>query len=82
MKVQPRKTERIHALDSLRAIMMLLGIVLHTAMTYADTNYPGWIIKDSDATHIFNDYIHSVIHSFRMQTFFMVAGFFCVAFIL
>ncbi len=75
MNVQPRKTERIHALDSLRAIMMLLGIVLHTVMTYAHTSYPGWI-KDSSAMHISNDYIHDVIHSFRMQTFFVVAGFF------
>ncbi len=77
MKVQPQKTERIHALDSLRAIMMLLGVVLHTTMTYADTDYGlGWGLKDIGATHISNDYIHRVIHSFRMQTFFVVAGFF------
>jgi fucose 4-O-acetylase-like acetyltransferase len=78
MKVQPQKTERIHALDSLRAIMMLLGIVLHTAMTYADTDFSpgGWILKDIGSTDISNDYIYYVIHSFRMQTFFVVAGFF------
>ena len=50
MKVQPKKIERIHALDSLRAIMMLLGVVLHTAMTYADTDYGlGWGLKDIGA---------------------------------
>jgi peptidoglycan/LPS O-acetylase OafA/YrhL len=77
MKVQPRKKERIHALDSLRAIMMLLGIVLHTAMTYADTDFgSAWILKDIGSTDISNDYIYKVIHSFRMQTFFVVAGFF------
>ena len=77
MKVHPQKTERIHALDSLRAIMMLLGIVLHTAMTYADTDFgDAWILKDIGSTDISNDYIYQVIHSFRMQTFFVVAGFF------
>ena len=77
MKVQPQKTERIHALDSLRAIMMLLGIVLHTAMTYSVTDYsPGWPYKDISATHLSNDYMHELIHSFRMQIFFVVAGFF------
>ena len=77
MKVQPQKTERIHALDSLRAIMMLLGIVLHTTMTYADTDFgDAWILKDIGSTDISNDYIYKVIHSFRMQTFFVVAGFF------
>ncbi len=77
MKVQAQKTERIHALDSLRAIMMLLGIVLHTTMTYADTDFgTAWILKDIGSTNISNDYIYKVIHSFRMQTFFVVAGFF------
>jgi peptidoglycan/LPS O-acetylase OafA/YrhL len=77
MKVTPKKTERIHALDSLRAIMMLLGVVLHTALTYSDTDYgPGWILKDIGATDLSNDYIFKVIHSFRMQIFFVVAGFF------
>lgn len=77
MKVQPQKTERIHALDSLRAIMMLLGIVLHTAMTYSVTDYnPSWPYKDIGATHLSNDYMHELIHSFRMQIFFVVAGFF------
>ena len=74
MKVQAQKTERIHALDSLRAIMMLLGVVLHSAMIYGDADYHS--IKDIGSTDISNDYIHSVIHSFRMQTFFVVAGFF------
>jgi peptidoglycan/LPS O-acetylase OafA/YrhL len=74
MKVQAQKTERIHALDSLRAIMMLLGIVLHSAMAYSVS--VEYLIKDFGATDISNDYIHGVIHSFRMQTFFVVAGFF------
>ena len=57
MKTLPHKTERIHSLDSLRAIMMLLGLVLHSAITYAVTDYgAGWLLKDTGAVHISNDY--------------------------
>jgi|TARA_B110000027_G_C16072929_1_gene279932 glucan biosynthesis protein C len=77
MKTLPHKTERIHSLDSLRAIMMLLGLVLHSAITYAVTDYgAGWLLKDTGAVHISNDYIQSLIHVFRMPSFFVVAGFF------
>jgi peptidoglycan/LPS O-acetylase OafA/YrhL len=77
MKTQPRKTERLHSLDSLRAIMMLLGLVIHSAITYGIVDYGGsWSLKDPIATHLSNDLIVGFIHSFRMQLFFLVAGFF------
>ena len=75
--MNPHKTERLHALDSLRAIMMLLGLVIHSAITYGVIDYGGaWSIKDPNAIHLSNDYIVFFIHAFRMQTFFVVAGFF------
>lgn len=71
------KTERIHALDSLRAIMMLLGLVLHSALTYNITNHGNaWSLKDPKTTHLFSDFLVLLIHSFRMPMFFFVAGFF------
>lgn len=77
MKTIPHKTERIHSLDSLRAIMMILGLVIHSALTYGVVDYgSGWSLKDSGATHLSNDYIASFVHEFRMQIFFVVAGFF------
>lgn len=77
MKVQPHKTERLHSLDSLRAIMMLLGLVLHSAITYNITDWGStWSLKDPNSTSLFNDYIVDIIHIFRMQIFFLVAGFF------
>ncbi|UAM98692.1 acyltransferase family protein [Polaribacter litorisediminis] len=77
MKVQPSKTERIHALDSLRAIMMILGIVLHSALNYVTwDNTDGWGLKDVNAMHASNDFIFSFIHTYRMQLFFVIAGFF------
>ncbi|WP_238474617.1 acyltransferase family protein [Maribacter algarum] len=72
-----QKTERIHSLDSLRAIMMLLGLVLHSALTYNVTFHgESWSLKDPETTHIFSDSLVFLIHSFRMPIFFVVAGFF------
>lgn len=77
MKVQPNKTRRIHSLDSLRAIMMLLGLVIHSAITYGVVDYGNaWSLKDNISTSLSNDFIVNFIHAFRMQTFFLVAGFF------
>ena len=75
--METQKTERIHALDSLRAIMMLLGLVLHSAITYGTFDFGNaWTLKDPETTHLSNDILVFFIHSFRMQTFFLVAGFF------
>ena len=75
--MNPHKTERLHALDSLRAIMMLLGLVIHSAITYGVVDYGGsWSLKDPDTMHVSNDFIVSFVHAFRMQIFFVVAGFF------
>lgn len=77
MKTFPHKTERLHSMDALRAIMMLLGLVIHSALTYAVTDWGAtWPLKDPNAIHWTNDYIVDFIHVFRMQIFFFVAGFF------
>ena len=70
-------TQRIHALDALRAIMMLLGIVLHTSLSYTVVAAEEhWFFNDPHNTWIGFDFIFSAIHFFRMPIFFMVAGFF------
>ncbi|ERM82011.1 hypothetical protein P872_07600 [Rhodonellum psychrophilum GCM71 = DSM 17998] len=77
MKIEAHKTERLHSLDSLRAIMMLLGLVIHSTITYAITDYgAAWPLKDPGSTHLSNDFIVDFIHAFRMQIFFVVSGFF------
>lgn len=71
------KTARIHSLDSLRAIMMMLGLVLHSALTYNVTIHGNvWNIKDPESTSIITDFLVLMIHSFRMPIFFLIAGFF------
>ena len=75
--MNPHKTERLHALDSLRAIMMMLGIVLHSANTYVIADYgASWPLKDPNNTGLLLDWISSFVHAFRMPIFFVVAGFF------
>ncbi|OIN56204.1 acyltransferase family protein [Arsenicibacter rosenii] len=71
-----QSSERIYALDALRSVMMLLGIVIHGALTYMVTNNDLWPIKDT-ATSLLFDLTNGFIHSFRMPVFFVVSGFFC-----
>src|SRR5262245_53441853 len=67
---------RYHAFDSLRAVMMLLGLVIHSAMGYIV--FPTdrvWPFKDPRPS-AFYDLLVMFIHSFRMPIFFVIAGFF------
>lgn len=69
-------TERFHALDAIRAFALLLGIVLHAAMSFL----PGFsivgmpIVDNSPSTTL--AVIFFTIHLFRMILFFFIAGFF------
>jgi fucose 4-O-acetylase-like acetyltransferase len=77
MAITVPQTERIHSLDNLRAMMMLLGVVLHSAITYSNTALDNvWPLKDPISRDISFDYLVKFIHSFRMPVFFMVSGFF------
>ena len=66
--------------------MMILGIVLHSAVTYSpldmDTRLGIFQLKDPFNSHISNGFIVEFIHSFRIQVFFLVAGFLIQRFVL
>jgi len=66
---------RFHALDSLRAAAMLLGVYLHAAISFMTLNIPDWAAQDVKRHPVF-DLSVGVIHGFRMQLFFLIAGFF------
>lgn len=74
MSTTQSKTGRIYSFDSLRAIMMLLGLVLHSAIPYVLFQYS--VIFDPNPGLLYNDYLVDLIHKFRMPIFFFVAGFF------
>ena len=68
---------RYHALDALRAVMMLLGLVLHTSINYlpAIPASANWPYQDARTSLVFG-WLIAFIHIFRMPVFFVVAGFF------
>jgi glucan biosynthesis protein C len=68
-------SERLHALDALRGIALLLGIVLHAAMSFVLASPRFWIIQDVNPSFILS-LLSFTIHVFRMTTFFLMAGFF------
>jgi glucan biosynthesis protein C len=65
---------RLHALDNLRALMMWLGIVIHSVMTYTLRESP--IPWRDEHTTLLADLLLALIHAFRMPVFFVLAGFF------
>lgn len=69
-------SERFHALDAIRAFALLLGVVLHAAMSFLPgfgiTGIP--LIDNSPSTTL--AVIFFTIHMFRMVLFFFIAGFF------
>lgn len=66
---------RYHSLDALRAIAMLLGILLHAAISYM-TRCPEWWPTDDQSRSVVFDLFVFGVHGFRMQVFFLMAGFF------
>jgi peptidoglycan/LPS O-acetylase OafA/YrhL len=63
--------ERLHALDAVRAFALLAGIVLHATMSFF-LPIPAHDVSQSATLGV----LFFVIHTFRMTTFFVVAGLF------
>jgi peptidoglycan/LPS O-acetylase OafA/YrhL len=75
----PATISRRHDLDALRAVAMLLGIVLHGALSFIPATWVGkeslWIVEDSQAAP-WAGLVFTAIHGFRMPLFFLISGFF------
>ena len=67
--------DRLYAFDNLRACMMWLGIVLHSAMVYMEPSDP---LSGSPQTSLLATSLFGWIHIFRMPVFFIMAGFFAM----
>lgn len=67
--------ERLHALDAVRGLALLLGVVFHASASFAPASVQFWGVEDrhrSTALAVF----YFASHVFRMTTFFLIAGFF------
>lgn len=67
------QSERVHGLDALRGAALLLGVVLHGALSFFPTQI--WIVAD-DQRAVWASGLFFAIHLFRMTTFFVIAGLF------
>lgn len=56
---------------------MLLGLVLHAGVSYMRDCPTWWAVCDPSKSAAF-DLLNSMIHSFRMQAFFLMSGFFAL----
>ena len=68
---QPMQGGRIYQLDVLRALLMVLGVVFHSAFVFSGER---WLISEADSNAVF-EYIVVIINTFRMPAFFLISGF-------
>jgi glucans biosynthesis protein C len=68
-------SQRIHYLDNVRAIAMMLGLLMHGGLAYAESTHVIWIVGDRSGS-VGIDIIVWFVHLFRMALFFLIAGYF------
>lgn len=64
---------RLHELDAMRSVLMLLGVVLHATNPYGLDD--DWLVADASRSALL-EALAVAIHAFRMPAFFVVAGYF------
>ena len=72
--VPPRpESSRLDYLDATRAFALVLGIVFHASLSFSPI-FMGWAVQDISTSPLVGAFM-TVSHSFRMETFFLLAGF-------
>ncbi len=67
--------ERLHGLDAVRGIALLLGLVVHASMSWLPGAQHFWVTHDA-SPNVLAGLLFYVPHMFRMLLFFLVAGLF------
>ncbi len=65
---------RLDYLDATRAFALVLGIVFHASLSFMPV-WMGWAVQDISTSPLVTLFM-TVSHSFRMELFFLLAGFF------
>jgi glucans biosynthesis protein C len=65
---------RDYALDAARAVLMMLGIALHSAAAYSVNGE--WVVHDTQNSSVVFDWLLEAVHLFRMPAFFWISGYF------
>ena len=71
---QNADNSRLDYLDATRAFALVLGIVFHACLSFMPI-FMGWAVQDVSTSPLVAMFM-TVSHSFRMETFFLLAGFF------
>ncbi len=66
--------ERLYYLDAVRAFALLLGVFFHAGLSFFPF-FIGWAVMDISTSHLAAT-VSLVLHSFRMELFFLVSGYF------
>jgi glucan biosynthesis protein C len=74
-QVMQDNINRIHFMDSMRSVLMMLGVVIHSSNVFDPAR--DWSIYSQNSSMIAG-YLGDLIHLFRIPAFFVVSGFFCV----
>lgn len=76
MEATRSQAPKWHGLDNLRALAMLLGVVVHAVLPFVvEPGADVWPARNAEKGQLF-DLIGGLIHAWRMQLFFLLAGFF------
>ncbi len=73
---QSNPTERYHSLDFLRALAMYLGVILHVTVVFGSPDRILYLFYSEYYSDPVNYHVTWWIHLFRMQFFYLIAGFF------
>ena len=68
---------RLVFLDNLRYFIVLLVVILHVSISYANVGAPWWYVVDANK-HAFFDILIIVLDSFIMPVLFFIAGYFAL----
>lgn len=72
--VAPREENvRLDYLDATRAFALLLGVLFHASISFLPT-FAAWAVQDVSTSPLVGMFC-TVSHTFRMETFFLLAGF-------
>jgi len=67
--------QRIYYLDAMRGVLMILGVVLHSAQVFNPRQE--WLLYSQKST-VLAPILIDAIHLFRMPAFFIISGYFAV----
>lgn len=65
---------RLDYLDAARAFALILGIIFHASLSFMPM-FIGWAVMDISTSSVVSLFV-MISHSFRMELFFLIAGFF------